>query len=181
MYDMYDINTISPEQYLSDNYLVLDFETTKSPHHLAVDGQSALCLASWLKDGVMKSVFGDELHQGELLAAIETVDFVVAHNIKFEAGWLKRMGYPLRKLLSWDTMLAEWIFSAGINRPKGYYSLQQTSLRYGYKGKIDVVKALWDVGVETYDIPSKLLKAYCERDVMLCHEIFLRQRERMCE
>lgn len=176
---MYDIFNPDPDAYLSNNYLVLDFETTKAPNHLAVNKNSQMCLASWLFRGRMTSVLGDELSHDKLLADIEQADFIVAHNVKFELQWLKRMGVRLRGILPWDTMLAEWILSAGIARPKGYYKLDETAKRRGFKGKMDLVKALWDAGVETYDIPTRILVAYCERDVVECHNVFLQQREEL--
>jgi hypothetical protein len=176
---MYDIFNPDPEVYLSDNYLVLDFETTKAPLHVAVNPKSQLCLASWLFRGKMTSTLGDELSCDQLLSDIEQADFIVAHNSKFELQWLKRAGVRLRGILPWDTQLAEWVLSAGIPRPKGWYTLHETAKRRRLEGKIDVVKLLWDAGVETYDIPTRILVAYCERDVSVCHNVFLQQREEL--
>ena len=169
------------EKYHSDNYLVLDFETTKFPRALSRMPESKLCLSCWKYKGVMKHSFKDEHEQSELVSDVQEADFVVAHNWKFEAGWLKRMGVDLKKVVPWDTMLAEWVLNAGVQAPNGYYTLHESAIRRGHKGKLDLVEALWEAGLDTPDISARILLAYCIRDVEACEHIFLQQRKLLGE
>lgn len=192
------VSAPDPQIYWSDNYVVLDFETTTefkgSP---LVDG-NRIILACWSEprsenvgrehrsstDGgrnrTMRFCFGSEYDLGELTDAIHRSDFVVAHNAKFELGWLKRAGVDLHKVVSFDTMLAEYVLGGNT------YALQQLSLnmclsRHGLSPKEDTVGRMLKAGIKTEDIPESWLLTYCKRDVGAAEELFLSQRQQLRE
>jgi DNA polymerase I-like protein with 3'-5' exonuclease and polymerase domains len=167
-----------PQLYWSDNYVVIDFETTTIHKGSPLVEGNRLVLASWFdnRTGQIKSHFGSEFEMGDLVASIEGADFIVAHNAKFELGWLKRCGLDLRKVVAFDTIIAEHVL--GGNR----YFIQQLGLnacliRRGLEQKEDTVGRMIKGGVCPSEIPASWLQKYCERDVMACHELFLDQRK----
>src|SRR6185437_10006363 len=106
------LEDLNPEIYLSDNYVVVDFEVDTSHgdygHPVFQDNQ--LLLSCWKLAGTpVYSCWDNELGHHELLHAISSVDFVVAHNAKYELGWLKRMGVDLHDVLVYDTKLGEYV------------------------------------------------------------------------
>lgn len=161
------------------SYLVLDFETTNKDFGSAVDPENRILLACWdivnPYDVIRKSHFGDEYDQHELEQDIKSVDFVVAHNAKFELGWLKRMGIDLHDVLVYDTYLAEWVIQSN-RRLTNQLNLNATAERYGFGTKLDVVSYLIDKGVCPSEIPREWLEEYCFKDVELTRQVFAAQR-----
>lgn len=174
-----------PNLYLEGNYnsfLVLDFETTYDPYDpSAVQTKNEIVLACWTivdaeGNRTKKYTFGDSMHQQELLNDIAKVDFVVAHNIKFEAGYLRLAGLDLRSVAMYCTQLGEWVLNGNLKVP---LNLNATALRYKLGTKTDYVSNMIKMGVCCSTIPQAWLLEYCERDVELCLEIFLKQRTRL--
>lgn len=180
------ITNPDPKVYLSDNYIVLDVETTNHEFGSALDERNALVLARWRVGGdhphaVGGRAFGewaDEFGQSRLLHACALSDFIVAHNAKFELGWLRRCGIDLRKVLTFDTMIGEKVIAG--NR-KTQLSLEASARRRGMGGKDAAAAALIKAGVNATDIPSGMLEAYCKQDVSLTESLFLAQREQLRE
>lgn len=162
----------------SKNYVIVDFETTTIEKGSALESANELVLACWtvVRDNteIRKHKFGTEYEQFELLSDVQSADFVVAQNAKFEFQWLKRCGLELRSSLPADTMLAEWVLVGNQRTP---LSLEELSKSYlGSKfGKSSVVSSLIKAGVDVRDIPRDWLLEYCENDVWLTHEVFKRQ------
>lgn len=155
------------------SYLVLDFETTGKP----LDEHAELVLACWTKvtpSGKSNHfLWGDEFSMQELLDDISSVDFIVAHNAKFELQWLRRCGLDLRSVLVWCTFLAEWVLDGNLSTSR---KLGDVARRRGCTAKLDLVGKLWKAGVGTKDIPRSWLLEYCQGDVKTTHELFLVQR-----
>jgi DNA polymerase-1 len=169
-----------PNLYWSDNYVVLDFETTTILKGSPLVEGNRIVLACWGRRGSVSSRFGSEYEQGELVKAIEGADFIIAHNAKFELGWLRRCGIDLRKVVVYDTLIGEYVL--GGNR----FNLVQLSLanslkRYGLEGKKDTIGMMFKAGIDTLDMPESWLEEYCIRDVTACEELFLKQREKLKE
>jgi DNA polymerase I-like protein with 3'-5' exonuclease and polymerase domains len=61
--------------------------------------------------------------------------------------------------MMWDCQLAEYLLN-GQGPAHQMLSLDETSVRYGGQLKHDEVKALWEQGVDTKDIPEPLLARY---------------------
>lgn len=165
-----------PALYWSDNYVVLDFETTTVLKGTALDERNRIVLACWGRGGDVEHQFGGEYEQGALLEAVRGADFIVAHNAKFELGWLKRCGLDLRTVVVYDTQIGEYI--RGGNR----FNLVQLSLdnslsRYGLAPKEGICSKMLKAGYCTTEMPESWLLSYCERDVRATEELFLKQRE----
>lgn len=101
-----------PEVYLSDNFVVFDLETNirgddNSP--LAVWPQNNVVCGSWCTGtGAAHNIYGNQMELEPMLAAMRDADFIVAHNGKFDLGYLMRAGIDLRKVIMWDTQIAEY-------------------------------------------------------------------------
>lgn len=163
-----------PSLYVtSNNYLVLDFETTNLDKGDPTNPDNRLLLACWWYNDKLYSHFGSEFEQKLLSKHIEEAEFIVAHNTKFELGWLKRMGVDQAALLPWCTLLAEYVRWSNLRKP---LDLGNCLKRYGLSGKHDLVGGLIKAGVPPENIPTSLLETYCKIDVMQTHKLFLAQR-----
>lgn len=158
------------------SYLILDFETTNFTYGAAIDPDNTLLLACWtvVVDGVetKKYVFGDEYDMQSLLDDIARVDFIVAHNAKFELQWLARCGLDLREAFVYDTMVSEWVIQG--NR-RATYDLDSMAHRYGVGAKESLVSKLIKMGVNPAFIPRSWLLQYCNIDVDVTKKVFLEQ------
>lgn len=178
-----------PEIYLYGKYAVIDFETY-SRHPGVPDprdpdaGIVLAVVALHLGHGDnsdsprIESYVGSEFEMGALGRRLEDVDFVVAHNSKYELGWLYRMGVDLRRVLPYCTQIGEYVRYGNIRKR---FDLDSTAKRYGAEGKHRFVSALLKAGVSSQDIPTGLLRVYCEGDVRATHQIFLKQRDYLAE
>ncbi len=172
----------NPSIYVDETktYIVLDFEThceDKDGTPSAIIPENGMVLAVWRvckgdRVIVEKALFADEYGMEPLLRDIRKADFWVAHNSKFEAGWLKRLGLDLRKTLGYCTMLGAYVLDGNEKNPRDLNSLAQ---RYGLGTKLDYVNALIKTGVSARDILPNWLEEYCRLDVDLTHKVFLQQ------
>ena len=172
---------LRPDIYLKQNrntFMVLDFETTLDQLDAsAVNDNNSIVLACWYlvhPDGTVerKHCFGNEYEQHKLVEDCYKVDFIVAHNAKFEAGYLKRCGVDLRRVLVYCTMLAEWVLNGNRKLP---LQLNALAKRYKLGTKEDLVSTLIKSGVCPADIPKDWLLTYCWQDVTLAYKVFLKQ------
>ena len=171
----------NPNVYWSKNYVVVDFETTTILKGTPLVDDNRIVMASWKTgSGSVQSHFGSEYDQADLVAAVESADFLVAHNAKFECGWLRRCGVDLRKLVIYDTMIGEYVL--GGNRfPMTMLGLNASLKRYKLAPKKDIIGLMFGAGIDTLDMPESWLQEYCERDVEATEELFLAQREKLKE
>jgi DNA polymerase I-like protein with 3'-5' exonuclease and polymerase domains len=171
-----------PKKYLSDNYVVLDFETTTLDYGSAHNPDNQVLCVKWIcgpdhpsRNTDMQGVIGGTYDLEPLLADIHSAEFIVAHHSKFELGWLDRCGIDLAKVLPFCTRIAELCIAG--NR-KWALSLADCLERRGIKGK-DPIGKLIRQGMDTRDIPMKWLYHYCGVDVLRTEELFLDQREHL--
>jgi DNA polymerase I-like protein with 3'-5' exonuclease and polymerase domains len=165
-----------PEIYLSENYVVVDFETTAIEHGTALNEDNRLVLACWKHRGKSHYVFGGEMDMGALVEACNEADFIVAQNAKFELQWLDRCGYDIGSKPVWCTMVAEWVISGN----RGWrLNLDAMAERYGLPNKDQLVKGMISAGVCPSDIPRSLLLYYCKQDVELTERVFTIQKQVM--
>lgn len=170
----------APSSFLSDNYVVLDFETTTEEFGTPHNPNNSLLCACWIAGpshpfaGSYKSI-GNEFDMGALREHVELADFVVAHNAKFELGWLERCGIDLKDQVAFCTKIGEKVIAG--NRPWSLY-LDDCVKRRGFGAKDDVGRLI-RLGVDTVDIPMRWLVHYCMKDVELTERLFLDQREQM--
>jgi len=165
-----------PEEYLLDDYLVLDFETDTSHGDFGnpIHPDNGLLLACWKwRDGDIRSVWAGEYGQQDLVSAIERARFIVAHNGKYEAGWLRRCGVDLTKLFLFDTKIAEYLLANGKRMDT---SLGAAARRRGLPPKDPVVDALIRAGINPTRIPKRWLEQRCTLDVETTEQLFLDQR-----
>jgi DNA polymerase I-like protein with 3'-5' exonuclease and polymerase domains len=101
----------------------------------------------------------------------DTTRTVVGFNFKFDCHWLFPDGLvnPV-----WDCQLAEHIYTG---QKAQFISLNECLERYGLETKKDIVKELWDNGVQTDEIAVPILQEYNEWDVLQTEKLFLVQQE----
>lgn len=164
-----------PDIFMSDNYIVLDAETTTINKGDPLHKENSLLLFVWKlgRTGEVKHCFGNEFEQYGLLKDIAEADFIVAHNSKFDLQWLARCGLDLKTVLPYDTMIGDYV-RAG-NRP---WSLDLDSVagRYNAGRKSDLVSAWIKQGNNPADLPRRLLLQYCRNDVLVTERVLLAQR-----
>lgn len=177
-----------PYIYEGDNYVVLDFETTTHDKGSPYNPDNRIVLAVWRcgpahprrsdrgEDDVNQVVWGGEFDLGTLIADIQDAEFLVAHNAKFELGWLERCGLDLSTVVVFDTMLAEYV-RGGNRYAHAQVSLESCAQRYFKVGKISIVSKMIKAQMCTTEIPSSWLEDYCIQDVELTHRLFLEQRK----
>jgi DNA polymerase I-like protein with 3'-5' exonuclease and polymerase domains len=176
------VSAPDPSIYWKGDYIVVDFETTTLYKGNPLVEGNKLVLASWYdsRDGSIKSTFGSEYSMDTLVADIQATSFCVAHNAKFELGWLRRCGLDLRNTVSFDTLIAEWVLGGNKYRQQ-QLSLNQCLERRGMEQKIDIISKMIKGGACPSEIPESWLQEYCERDVEACHALFLAMREELRE
>ena len=160
----------------SDNYIVLDFETTNYMKGDAIYEQNKLIYTSFYYKGNYYYI-RDNILPAEFIDLCESVDFIVCHNAKFELKWLARNGLDLTKVVCWDTQIGEYVLR-GNNQRIGV-GLDDTADRYGVGSKNKLVSVLMKSQVPTEEIPRSILEKYCDDDVYMTHEIFKQQREKI--
>lgn len=192
-----DVRTITPSVLDTDNYVVLDFETDTShgDYGHPVHPENGLLLAcfkhgpghpwttAWGDTGTHE-LWADEYGMGELIAAIEDSDLLVAHNAKYELGWLlRRCGLDVRKCPPvFCTKLGEYVLmgnlAAGddLNAPRST-ALDDCAQRRGMPPKDPVVDTMIKHGINPVRIPKPWLEGRCRQDVDTTERVFLDQRK----
>lgn len=180
---------IDPKIYLSDNYLTLDCETDTShgDYGHPVFPDNGMVLFSHRQNGKeMVSRFGDEFNQGAVVRAVQRADFIVAHNAKYELGWLRRCGLNLQDIVVFDTKIAEYVLlgnlAAGCNAtglPPRSTSLDACCRRRGWEIKDPVVDKMMKYGINPIQMPRPWLQGRCEQDVDTTERLFRDQLERL--
>jgi DNA polymerase I-like protein with 3'-5' exonuclease and polymerase domains len=186
------LENLDPSIYLGDNYVVLDFEvdTSHGDYGAPVHPDNQLLLACW-KTGpghpnarVLRCQWGNEYEHGALLEDIAKADFIVAHNAKYELGWLRRAGLDLRTVLAFDTKLAEYVLlgntAAGDDgmKPRST-SLDMACRRRNLPIKDPVVDTMIGNQINPVRIPQPWLQGRCRQDVETTEQVFLDQRSHL--
>lgn len=173
---------------LESNYVVLDFETDTSHGDFGhpVHPDNGLLLACWKVNGEpVRSTRGSEFEMQELIADLEHADFLVAHNAKYELGWLHRMGVDVTRLVVFDTQIAEYVLLGNLSQADKHgwrgvsTSLDACLRRRGVKGKDPAVDILMKDGINPVEMPPSWLEQRCISDVESTEWLFLRQHERL--
>lgn len=180
------INNPNPNIYWSNNYVVLDFETTNKDKGDALRADNQIICSAWLASEDVQqrrstsSYYrrGGEFEQNDLLESIRRTDFIVAHNAKFELQWLKRCGLDLSTVVVFDTQIAEYVL---LGNKKAGISLDECAKRYKLSAKDTIVNKMIKGGISPSDIPKQWLKRYVKKDVEITHKLFLQQRKKLEE
>lgn len=160
-----------------------DVETTKAPRHFPWSrGSYLVCLSLARDDGVTKSWLFNHpdndkpmaVSVSEIISEFKNAKRLVAHNIKFDLLWLLQYGFPIMPYRVYCTQVAEYLLRAQ-RAERGELTLEELSKHYGIPDKIDKVKAFWDSGYETDEIPSSILLPYCEQDCLNTLAIYQKQ------
>jgi len=180
-----------PDQYVftrSRNYVVLDFETTNKEKGSSYNSANRIIAAGWRCGpdhpsyqrwgSQVRVKWGSEYELDELLKDCEAADFVVAHNSKFEIGWLARAGLDTSRVLFYCTQLGEYVLAG--NR-KWELSLEATLARYGLEGKLSTVSILMKNGVCPSDMPREWVEKYLYQDVTQTYALFERQVSKLAD
>lgn len=176
-----------PEIYYSDNYIVLDFETEVNDgrYGSAIDSRNHLALVCVYDNlsGKLSGKWGSEFDQSFLAERIKHVDFIVGHNLKYEYGWLRRIGVDIGAVLGFDTKLAEYVILGNLAagdiehgvRPVST-SLDDCCIRRGYPNKDPIVDLWMKHGISVSQMPRKWVEDRCKQDVETTHALFISQR-----
>ncbi|QIG68298.1 DNA polymerase I protein [Rhizobium phage RHph_Y1_20] len=109
--------------------------------------------------------YNEKQRQGRYIRIPANVTLLVGHNIKFDLLWEMVMENPdLRAFLKrggkiWCTQYVEYLLGAQVQEVQ-YAALNDVAPKYGGTTKIDAVKAMWEQGINTPDIPEDLLIDY---------------------
>lgn len=122
----------------------------------------------------VKVIIGNEFHQGKLVELVEKADYFVAHNTKFEYGWLERCGLDIANTLAFCTQIGEYVKKS--NRP-GALNLNACLKRHGMPQKENLGALLLKNGICPSTWPRKWLVPYAAKDSVLGEKLFLKQRE----
>jgi len=176
---MFNINDLDPEIYLRGRFLTLDLETTNK-HKGDAYADNSLLLAVWRIDGKTKYKWGNVFQQKQLTQDVESVDFIVAHNAKFELKWLKLCGVDLTKVLVYDTQIGEYVIAG--NRSKlSELGLGKVAPRYGEGIKDAYIDNSMKAGICPSELPKSFVLRRCKKDVRQTEAIFKKQLKRLCE
>jgi DNA polymerase I-like protein with 3'-5' exonuclease and polymerase domains len=167
---------------------VLDLETSKKPvMHPWMKGAYLSTVGMFVakqgqepyyKDWVFthqewEGSHGHEIHNlYAIQAELDDVDTLVAHNLKFDANWLKSKNISIDHLDLWDTAIADYMING---QEKIGYTLGGCCYRWGLPVKTDMVKTYWDAGKDTHEVPLRILLPYQKNDVMITAELFKKQ------
>jgi len=113
-----------------------------------------------------------------LKVAIDSADFIVAQNAKFELQWLQREGVDISKLVVYDTLIGEYVRLGNRRGPK---DLDAIAKRYALEPKLSIVKLLIHAGVCPGEIPKRWLVTYGCLDTEITAQVFMRQRRELSE
>jgi DNA polymerase-1 len=167
-----------PKIYLSDNWLVVDFETTNLDKGSALNSSNDIVLATWATAKGEFYKLGGIYEQSELVEAISGASFIVCQNAKFELQWLIRMGVDVSRILVYDTLLADYVLAGN----RGWaLDLDSIADRYGVAHKAGLAKIWMQGGVCPSDWPRSVLLSYGCADTRNERDIFLKQRERLAQ
>ena len=159
--------------------LVLDCETSTRNKGNVYTKENKLCLVGILDDQGYEcysieyddSPYGDNVLR--LRRRIESADFIVGFNLKFDLAWIRRYVPDISFPHIFDCQLAEFILG---DQTEAYPSLDGACSSRLLGRKLDIVeREYWSLGIDTPDIPREVLEPYLEQDIRLTYELFKAQ------
>lgn len=174
-----------PGRYFTENYVCLDFEidTSFGDFGHPVHPENQMLLACWSlgrghpafeEEGKVYTIWGNEYELQPLVAHLDAADLLVAHNAKYELGWLDRCGFDIASTLVFCTKIAEYVLSGNL---KLNTSLDTCCLRRGLPAKDPVIDHMMHKDVNPVEMPRKWLQGRCIQDVNSTEYVFRDQRE----
>lgn len=177
------IANADPMIFTSKNYLCVDFEidTSFGDFGHPVHPENQMLLACWSlgpdhpcfeEYGKVYTLWGNEYQMSVLQQHLALCDFWIAHNSKYELGWLKRMDFDINSKPVFCTKIAEYVLSGNL---KISTRLDDCVKRRGGRPKDPVVDHMMNAGVNPVDIPKRWLSGRCIQDVETTQELYLDQ------
>jgi DNA polymerase I-like protein with 3'-5' exonuclease and polymerase domains len=171
------------------NIAVLDVETSMKPimhpwqkgaylstigMFVALEGATPF-YKEWVYSHTDKqTTFADQLLIiDEVQKLIDKVDMIAGHNLKFDLNWIKSINVDVSGKELWDTMIVEYMLT-GQDKTLAQ-DLTSACERHKIKAKTDIVKTYWDAGVNTGDIPLRILLPYQKNDIEITAQLFKSQ------
>lgn len=176
-----------PGIYWDPGYSVLDFEIDVSHGDFGhpVHPENQMLLAVWTngpghpRPGTYVC-WGGEFEQRRLVEDLEEASFLIAHNAKYELGWLHRCGFDVMSKAVFDTKLAEYVMSGNLVSSKQFKtSLDACCRRRGLLPKDPVVDTMMRHKINPVNMPRSWLEGRCRRDVSETLRLFEAQREEL--
>lgn len=156
-------NTINPT--------IVDVETTTSNKGHPFDPRNKLVSYATLNNTSCRFKYHSDPDFNNRFE--EDPDEVVGFNIKFDLHWLYPSGcVPDFKV--WDCQLAEHVYTG---QKAQFISLNECLERYELETKLDVVKDLWEAGVNTDEIAPNILQEYNVWDVRQEQALYVVQQK----
>lgn len=154
-------------------YMIFDLETTITESHgrkgNPFNPANWVVARGWKKQGdkhASWSYHPEDKQRSTYLHIPDDVTLLVGFNIKFDLLWELCGGSPeeLRSFFRrggkiWDCQYVEYLLN-GQTQEVQMCSLNDTAPKYGGTNKLDVVKQMWDEGINTPDIPEDILIDY---------------------
>lgn len=161
------------------DYRVADTETTTHNKGHPFDPRNKLVSYAFKDSGKSSINFvyhSDPAFQRGISMAIQSTCVLVGFNFKFDLHWFSKLEGHQGGISNpvWDCQLAEHIYTGQRGQ---FISLDECLTKYGLETKLDVVKDLWNAGVQTDDIDVKILEEYNCWDVSQTEALFLVQQE----
>ena len=173
------VSNPEPDVFLGQDYLVIDFETTNLEKGDPINEDNKIVLLAWKKKDKKCVVCEPTAKNVErLLREVSSSKFIIAHNAKFECGWLKRLGVDLSTVITFCTQVAEYTLRS--NR-RGSVSLAASLARRNLGGKDKFISAMMKSGICPSEMPSFWLKKYASIDVEQCEKLYLSQVKKLFE
>ena len=154
------------------SYVVLDSENTTHSKGDAHDQRNINVIWSFFTSGGVSGVTKD---LQVVQQYIDSHDTIVGFNLMYDLQWMWKLGLHTEGKRFWCCQVAEFILN---RQTTPYPSLDDAAYKYVGKKKLDVVKLdYWDKGLDTLDVPPKILAEYAEQDAILTNSVYLKQLE----
>ncbi len=170
-----DLDTRPWEAYQDGRWPVfaLDFETTNLEKGDSRNPDNRTVMACVRMPGTGILVEGDKAWEA-LRAQSGCTAVLVAHNAKFELGWLNRNGIDTTHWLVWDTMVAEFVIAGN----RGWdLDLDSVCRRYGLGAKGRLVDLMMKGGVCPSEMPEGMLRERVVWDTDRTYKLYRKQLE----
>lgn len=120
----------------------------------------------------------DALGFQNLQDALNSADLVVAHNWKFERGWLKACGFTYNGPV-YCTQIGEYVLARGQKLP---LKLRDCCERYDLTRKrVDLTEEYLSKGIGFEEMPWETVQEYGIGDVVSLRELYYSQQERLLQ
>lgn len=157
-------------------YTVLDVETTTYSKGHAFDPRNRLISYAYTSPSGISFRYYTDPSFGSVLGHPRDRAILVGFNYKFDHHWCSHLVSADVKI--WDCQLAEFVYTG---QRDAFASLNDCLEKYGLETKKDLVKEMWEAGMQTDEIPLPVLEEYNKWDVEQTEKLFLVQQQLLSE